>query len=78
MRQQPLLSAMLHASPDADAESQQTSVELQEVLSMHFDDESSFDLLKDKILLPENVSLGDLDMDMRALTITMCPRRRAL
>jgi len=40
-------------------------VDLQECLSVHFD-ESSFDLLKDKISFPENDSLGDLDMDMEA------------
>jgi hypothetical protein len=32
-------------------------------LSVHFG-ESSFDLLKDKILFPENDSLGDLEMDL--------------
>lgn len=69
---------MLHASPDADAEPRQTSVDLQEALSMHFGDESSFDLLKDKILLPKNDSLGDLDMDMRALTITMVPEKESI
>jgi hypothetical protein len=38
---------------------------------VHFDD-SSFDLLKDKILLPENDSMGDLDMDigMRAMKVS--------
>jgi hypothetical protein len=38
-------------------------VDLQECLSVHFA-ESSFDLLKEKISLPENDSLGDLEMDM--------------
>ena len=34
-------------------------------MSVHFDEASSFDLLKDKILFPENDSLdGDLDLDM--------------
>jgi hypothetical protein len=57
---------MLHPSPDTDA--RRMSVDLQESLSMHFD-ESSFDLLKDKISLPENDSLGELDMYMGTLTI---------
>ena len=53
--------AMLYASPDPDP--RRTSVDLQESMSVHFDD-SSFDLLKDKISLPENDSLDHLDMDM--------------
>ena len=78
-RRQPRPGAMLYVSPDADAdsESRRTSVDLQEALSMHFDDESSFDLLKDKISLPENDSLGDLDMDMRALAITAVPEKES-
>lgn len=49
---------------DADLLDRRTSVDLQE-LSVHFDESSSFDLLKDKILFPENDSLdGDLDIDM--------------
>jgi len=60
--------AMLHPSPDAETDSRRTSVDLQESLSVHFD-ESSFDLLKDKISLPEHDSLGDLDMDMGSLAI---------
>ena len=59
---------MLHPSPDADADSRRTSVDLQASLSVHFDG-SSFDLLKDKISLPEHDSMGDLDMDMGSLTI---------
>jgi hypothetical protein len=43
-------------------------VDLQASLSVHFD-ESSFDLLKDKISLPEHDSMGDLDMDMGSLAI---------
>ena len=38
-------------------------MDLQASLSVHFG-ESSFDLLKDKISLPENDSLGDLEMDL--------------
>ncbi|KAH9167829.1 hypothetical protein EDB89DRAFT_1645831 [Lactarius sanguifluus] len=53
--------ATLPASPDAEA--RRVSVDLQESLSVHFG-ESSFDLLKDKILFPENDSLGDLEMDL--------------
>ena len=53
--------ATLHASPDIDA--RRVSVDLQQSLSVHFG-ESSFDLLKDKILVPENDSLGDLEMDL--------------
>ena len=53
--------ATLRASPDADA--RRVSVDLQQSLSVHFG-ESSFDLLKDKILFPENDSLGDLEMDL--------------
>ncbi|KAH9990688.1 hypothetical protein BJV77DRAFT_1011536 [Russula vinacea] len=50
---------------DADLLDRRTSVDLQEALSVHFDEASSFDLLKDKILFPENDSLdGDLDIDM--------------
>ncbi|KAI0289718.1 hypothetical protein BC826DRAFT_1030083 [Russula brevipes] len=63
--------AMLHASPDTD--SRRTSVDLQESLSVHFDD-SSFDLLKDKILLPENDSMGDLDMDIGPRTTNVSER----
>ena len=48
-------------SPDLDA--RRVSVDLQQSLSVHFG-ESSFDLLKDKILFPENDSLGDLEMDL--------------
>lgn len=59
---------MLHPSPDAEADSRRTSVDLQASLSVHFD-ETSFDLLKDKISLPEHDSLGDLDMDMGSLAI---------
>ena len=59
---------MLHPSPDGEADSRRTSVDLQASLSVHFD-ESSFDLLKDKISLPEHDSMGDLDMDMASLTI---------
>ena len=60
---------MLHAAPgvdvDADPLRRRTSVDLQEAMSVHFDEASSFDLLKDKILFPENDSLdGDLDLDM--------------
>ncbi|KAI9449099.1 hypothetical protein BJY52DRAFT_274384 [Lactarius psammicola] len=67
--------ATLSASPDADA--RRVSVDLQESLSVHFD-ESSFDLLKDKILFPENDSLGDLEMDLeleRAVLGVMAPAR---
>jgi hypothetical protein len=53
--------AMLRAFPDTDP--RRTSVDLQECLSVHFEG-SSFDLLKEKISLPENDSLGDLEMDM--------------
>jgi hypothetical protein len=53
--------ATLRASLDADA--RRVSVDLQESMSVHFG-ESSFDLLKDKILFPENDSLGDLEMDL--------------
>ena len=60
--------AMLHPFPDAEVDSRRTSVDLQASLSVHFD-ESSFDLLKDKISLPEHDSLGDLDMDMGSLAI---------
>jgi hypothetical protein len=58
---------MLHASPDVDVDLQQrrTSVDLQEAMSVHFDESASFDLLKDKIMFPENDSLdADLDMEM--------------
>ena len=60
---------MLRASPeldvDADPFERRLSVDLQEAMSVHFDEASSFDLLKDKILFPENDSLdGDLDLDM--------------
>ena len=48
-------------SPDVDE--RRISVDLQASLSVHFG-ESSFDLLKDKISLPENDSLGDLEMDL--------------
>jgi hypothetical protein len=50
-------------------------VDLQASLSVHFD-ESSFDLLKDKISLPENDSLGELEMDMGALAIKEPERER--
>lgn len=60
--------AMLHPSPDAETDSRRTSVDLQASLSVHFD-ESSFDLLKDKISLPEHDSLGDLDVHMGPLAI---------
>lgn len=73
MRRQPRPGAMLHASPEADA--RRTSVDLQASLSVHFDG-SSFDLLKDKISLPENDSMGELDMDMGALTIKTPERTR--
>ena len=53
--------ATLGVSPDLDA--RRVSVDLQQSLSVHFG-ESSFDLLKDKILFPENDSLGDLEMDL--------------
>jgi hypothetical protein len=34
-------------------------------MSMHFDESASFDLLKDKIMFPENDSLdADLDVEM--------------
>ena len=59
---------MLHPFPDAEVDSRRTSVDLQASLSVHFD-ESSFDLLKDKISLPEHDPLGDLDMDMGSLAI---------
>ncbi|KAH9041557.1 hypothetical protein EDB85DRAFT_1918915 [Lactarius pseudohatsudake] len=65
----------LRASPDADA--RRVSVDLQESLSVHFG-ESSFDLLKDKILFPENDSLGDLEMDLdleEAVLGSMAPTR---
>ena len=65
--------ATLRASPDPDA--RRVSVDLQESLSVHFG-ESSFDLLKDKILFPENDSLGDLEMDLdleRAVLGVMAP-----
>jgi hypothetical protein len=60
---------MLRASPDLDVDAdpfeRRLSVDLQEAMSVHFDEASSFDLLKDKILFPENDSLdGDLDLDM--------------
>src|SRR6266566_4605764 len=60
---------MLHASPDVDADvdllQRRTSVDLQEAMSVHFDESASFDLLKDKIMFPENDSLdADLDMEM--------------
>jgi len=60
---------MFHASPDFDVDvdplRRRTSVDLQEAMSVHFDEASSFDLLKDKILFPENDSLdGDLDLEM--------------
>jgi hypothetical protein len=60
---------MLRASPGldvgADPFERRLSVDLQEAMSVHFDEASSFDLLKDKILFPENDSLdGDLDLDM--------------
>ncbi|KAI9439696.1 hypothetical protein H4582DRAFT_2075072 [Lactarius indigo] len=67
--------ATLRASPDADA--RRVSVDLQESLSVHFG-ESSFDLLKDKILFPENDSLGDLEMDLdleEAMLGVMAPAR---
>ena len=67
-RRQPRPGAMLHPSPDGEADSRRTSVDLQASLSVHFD-ESSFDLLKDKISLPEHDSMGDLDMDMGSLAI---------
>ena len=60
---------MLHASPDVDVDvdvlQRRTSVDLQEAMSVHFDESASFDLLKDKIMFPENDSLdADLDMEM--------------
>jgi hypothetical protein len=58
---------MLHASPDVDVDLQQRriSVDLQEAMSVHFDESASFDLLKDKIMFPENDSLdADLDLEM--------------
>lgn len=64
--------ATLRASPDADP--RRTSVDLQESLSVHFG-ESSFDLLKDKILFPENDSLGDLEMDLDSVLGVMAPAR---
>lgn len=61
---------MLHASRDmgVDVDLQQrrtsvASVDLQEAMSVHFDESTSFDLLKDKIMFPENDSL-DVDLDM--------------
>jgi len=61
--------AMPHPPPNAEpeADSRRTSVDLQTSLSVHF--ESSFDLLKVKVSLPEHDSLGDLDMDMSSLAI---------
>ncbi|KAF8269912.1 hypothetical protein EI94DRAFT_1724182 [Lactarius quietus] len=53
--------ATLGVSPDVDA--RRISVDLQASLSVHFG-ESSFDLLKEKISLPENDSMGDLEMDL--------------
>jgi hypothetical protein len=65
---------ILHASfPDVDDDLQEgrLSVDLQEAMSMHFDELASFDLLKDKIMFPENDSLdADLDLDMRATPAT--------
>jgi hypothetical protein len=65
---------MLRASPDfddVDPLRRRTSVDLQEAMSMHFDESSSFDLLKDKILFPENDSLdGDLDLDLGSAPAT--------
>ena len=65
---------MLHASfPDVDYDLQERplSVDLQEAMSVHFDESASFDLLKDKIMFPENDSLdADLDLDMRATPAT--------
>jgi hypothetical protein len=61
---------MLHAFPDVDVDLQQrrTSVDLQEAMSVHFDESASFDLLKDKIMFPENDSLdADLDMEMASV-----------
>ncbi|KAF8492567.1 hypothetical protein F5888DRAFT_1728674 [Russula emetica] len=56
---------MLYASPDVDLQQRRTSVDLQEAMSVHFDESASFDLLKDKIMFPENDSLdADLDMEM--------------
>jgi hypothetical protein len=52
---------MLHVFPENDP--RRTSVDLQASLSVHFDG-SSFDLLKENFSLPENDSLGDLEMDM--------------
>ncbi len=55
---------MLHASPDVDID-----VDLQEAMSVHFDESASFDLLKDKMMFPENDSLdADLDMDIGGLS----------
>jgi hypothetical protein len=65
---------MLRASPDfddVDPLRRRTSVDLQEAMSVHFDESSSFDLLKDKILFPENDSLdGDLDLDLGSAPAT--------
>jgi hypothetical protein len=60
---------MLHASHDVDVDvdlqQRRTSVDLQEAMSVHFDESASFDLLKDKIMFPENDSLdADLDIEM--------------
>ena len=63
---------MLHPSPDVDVDLQQrrTSVDLQEAMSVHFDESASFDLLKDKIMFPENDSLdADLDMEMASVPV---------
>ena len=61
---------MLHASPDVDVDvdvdlqQRRISVDLQESMSVHFES-ASFDLLKDKIMFPENDSLdADVDMEM--------------
>jgi hypothetical protein len=59
---------MLHASPDVDVDVDlqqgRISVDLQESTSVHFES-ASFDLLKDKIMFPENDSLdADPYMEM--------------
>jgi hypothetical protein len=66
---------MLHASPDVDVEvdleQRRISVDLQEALSVH-SESASFDLLKDKIMFPENDSLdADLDLEMANASATL-------
>jgi hypothetical protein len=68
-----MLRASRDVGVDVDLQQRRTSVasvDLQEAMSVHFDESTSFDLLKDKIMFPENDSLdADLDMGMASAPV---------